>query len=212
MKFVPSKRDQTAIALPCPSIATCAKPAFWPTADRSCGAPKLPPAARAAACTIKFVPLERDQTAIAVPCPSTATCGSYESWPAAGRSCGTSHAGGAHAEPAPPPKTKQHTRAATPQPSAADRTSQLPSWRLARSLSSRLRRSVVKSIETVGRQDLVSSLLGGGPVDSRGGRQWRRRRRPAGESLRRRGVGGVEVPPRRLGATSGRPLGVFSSR
>jgi hypothetical protein len=48
----------------------------------------------------------------------------------------------------------------------------------------------------------VSSLLGGGPVDPRGGRQCRRHRRPADESLRRRGVGGVEVPPRRLRTTT----------
>ena len=52
MQFVPSKRCQTAIALPCPSTATSGKPAFWPAAETSCGAPKVPPAARTAACTM----------------------------------------------------------------------------------------------------------------------------------------------------------------
>jgi hypothetical protein len=58
----------------------------------------------------------------------------------------------------------------------------------------------------------VSSLLGGGRVDRRGGRKWRRRRRPADESLRRRGVGGVELPPRWLRTTTVPPLVLFTRR
>jgi hypothetical protein len=102
------------------------------------------PAARTAACTMKFVPSERDQTAIALPCPSTATCGSYASWPAAERSCGASHASAAHAEPAPPPKNQATHQ--TRYPTTIRSRPHIATPML------EARTEPVKSIETVGRR------------------------------------------------------------
>ena len=109
--LLPLKRVHTATASPAGSIATCGTSAFPPATDRSTGAPKLPPAGRAAACTIVLAPLERSHTATASPAASIATCGSSALWPASDTSTGESQVGAATAGAA-HTSTTQHAHTA----------------------------------------------------------------------------------------------------
>src|SRR4249919_752995 len=73
IQLLPSKRSQTAVALPCWSTATLMLNALLPAAETSTGSDQSAPAGRSALWTINGPASYRSQTAVALRCGSTAT-------------------------------------------------------------------------------------------------------------------------------------------
>src|SRR5262249_35809425 len=79
------------VASPLGPTATCAPSALRAGLERLTGADQLPPAGRIAPSIRLPLGLEFVQTAVALPCASTATCGSWAHSPVAERVTGAAH-------------------------------------------------------------------------------------------------------------------------